>query len=625
MTLRLVALALLTLGAAGCKGCHDDHPYVPYSITTDTGGAGAIDAASGAPSAAVGAGDAGNPFAGEAAVVAPAGATVWPVDDVVLHAPEGRVFFAALVRDFDGDGNKDAFAIVRPPEGNDPGELAFFRGNSRRGPLVASSSTPPPAGLAPDPACTSIDRLVRAGARAVFVELGTHCPPQPPRGPTRWVAVVAAPSSGAVRLPEGVRFAATVADPAGAPALGIEPDSSDRDGDGLPDVTLRVTLEGGEAPFEPGPRVSASFAWLDRPAGLSRDAASTDSSFMALASTAAVRARSAKDAPGVPGLVAQTRALWRAVCSDGGAPRVVGTAGSGAIACGGGRPLEELGLAEVRAYVTMGDPLRAALALERAERAPASRTAARMREATSWITPLAPTAMAKTVRAVSAVPSVARGREPAWGALAFETTGKLLVRTRAGVVRVDPDAGDEVAAEGVPAWPSGVVSLDGTMRWIESYDPCDGVALRASFAPTSGDDLRDVELPVAPPLGDRCAGSRGAPSRTLPIAWGPGGLEALVEGVPVLVAPDLSRASLLAAPLDSPPLLGGPRSPDGKVLVVPTAMGLVQRSPTRTRTLLAEELDGGTAPLRDCTTSSDGVHVACVRGERVIVGAWDPL
>jgi hypothetical protein len=295
--------------------------------------------------------------------------------------------------------------------------------------------------------------------------------------------------------------------------------------------------------------------------------------------------------------------------------------GTGAIPCGATRALEDAGLAEVRSHVTTGDALRAALALDRAESRPAARTPARVAESRGLIESIAPAIQARAVRAIAAVPLASKGHEPAWGSLAFEPSGKLLVRTRAGVVRVDPDAGDEASADDVTAWPAAVVSPDGALHWIETYDACDGVALRATFA--SGDDVRDVALPVAPPLGLRCAGSRGAPAKALPLAWGPGGLEAIVEGQPVLVAPESARASILAAPLDSPFVRGAPRSPDGKTLVVATSAGLVLRSAARVRLLRSPELDGSWSEERDCAVSNDGGHVACVRPGKAWVGAWD--
>jgi hypothetical protein len=614
-------LSVALLEAAGCHGCRDDHPYVPYAIASehlDAGVGAAAPLANSTPAPM----DAGPAFAGEAATLAPPGLSRWPVAGIVLESPPGFVFVSALVGDYDGDGAVDAFAIVRPAEGSDPGELAFYRGTrppSEGNGLAAQSTFLPALDVRRDAGCTAIDRLVAVGRRSVLVELGTQCPSRAANAPDRWVAVV----SGAA-VPSGsptLRLAASVVDPVGAPSLFVDGDASDRDGDGLEDVALRVTLEGGSAPFEPGPRVGVTLAWFDRPAGLSRDSGATESSFALLAAQAAGRARNTREAALVPGLVAQTRALWRAVCADGGAPRLVGVSGTGAIRCGSTRALEDAGLAEVRAYVTLGDSLRAALALDRAEEPPASGTPARAAEARAWIEALAPPAMAHTVRAVSAVPQSGKGHEPAWGALAFESGGKLLVRTRAGVVRVDPDAGDETSADDVTAWPAAVTSPDGALRWIETYDACDGVALHATFA--GGDDVRDVALPVAPSLGERCRGSRGAPARALALAWGTGGLEAIVEGQPVLIAPETGHASLLAALLDSPATRGAPRSPDGNVLLACTSAGFLTHGGSRPRLLRARELEGTWAEQRDCAVSNDATHVACVRGGKAWVGAWD--
>jgi hypothetical protein len=612
-----IAACALALALGGCHGCRDEHPYVPYAVGGEDAAAAAFDDAS-APVAAPSGGDAGAAFAGEVAAAAPPGLTRWSLQGVTLEAPPATVFVSAVVRDFDGDGASDAFAIVRPAEGNDPGQLVYYHGPARGDALVQAAAFTPPPELARDATCAPVDRLVLVGRAAVLTEIGAQCPAHPTRAPDRWVAVVAA-SGGTART----RLAVTASDPPGAAALTVDADASDRDGDGRDDVALRVAIEGGGAPLEPGPRVSATFAWLDRPAGLSPDGAATTSSFAALAGSATSRAARAKDAPAVPGLVAQERALWRAVCAEGGAPRVVGVAGAGTLPCAAARPLEDAGLAEVRAYTTMGDPLRAALALDRAQRAPASRTASRLAEAQGWIAQLAPAASPpRTLRAVAAVPAVARGHEPSWGALAFEPGGKLLVRTRAGVVRVDPDLGDESEAPGAD-WKLGVTSPDGALRWIEAYDPCDGLPLRATFAPSSGDDARDVALPVPPPLGDRCAGARGAPARVLPVAWGAGGLEAIVEGEPVLVAFDLARATPLAAFLDQAPPRGAPRSPDGKAMVVATGSGLVVRGAGRSRLLRAAELDGTYAEQTDCAVANDAAHVACVRAGKAWVGAWD--
>jgi hypothetical protein len=628
MNSRAASLRLLVLASsvAGCHGCHDDHPYVPYAIGSGAVPGLASDAA--APVVAVVSGTApaaGHvPFASEAAAVAPAGLAQWSIDDVVLRAPAGWIFVSGVVRDFDGDGQKDAFAIVRASEGNDPGELAFYRGRAQGGRLDEPVTFAPPAGLSRDPGCDPIARLVFLAPRSVLAEIGASCPSRPPSAPDRWLAVVA--GEGAPRMV----LAAMIADPPGAAILSVDADATDRDGDGVRDVALRIALAGvaaaagGAGQPEP-PRAAAVFAWVDRPAGLGQDLSVAESSFGALAATASARAARAKEAAEVPAFAAQVRALWRAVCSDGGAPRVVGVAGIGPFACGAGRALEDVGLAEAHAYATTGDPLRAALALDRAERPPASHTAARVVDARRWIARETSVVSARALRAIAAVPIVPGSREPAWGALAFEPSGDLLVRTRAGLVRVDPEAGDEVQATDATDWKPAVTSPDGALRWTDTYDPCDGLGLRATFARTAGDDVRDVALPVAPPLGSRCSGTRGASVHASPIAWGPAGLEAIIDGELVSVSPDLTRASTLAGPLGQPATPGSPRSPDGGALVVATGAGILVRGARHTRLLRAPELEGAYGDQHDCVVSNDEVHVACVHTGGAWVGAWDVL
>jgi hypothetical protein len=524
------------------------------------------------------------------------------------------VFVSAVVRDFDGDDSKDAFALVRPADGSGSASVAYARGQGLPTLTLTSAAAPPP--LRRDAACTDVAKLSAVGRRSVLAEVGAQCPAGGQgAGADRWVAFLDAGPSAAV-----LRLAISVTDPPGAGALSFDGEVTDRDGDGRDDARLVVTLDGAGPPFEPGPRVSASFVWLDRPAGLSPDPHAAEGSFAGLASQAAARAGRAHEAAEVSPFVAQVGALWRAACAEGGVARVVGVAGTSGLACGGAKPLEDAELAEAHARATLGDALGAALTLDRVERSPAAPAAARLADAEKWITAIAPASTATSVRAVSAVPATATGHEPAWGALAFETSGKLLVRTRAGVVRVDPDAGDEAAADGV-TWKAGVSSPDGAMHWIEAYDACDGLGLRATFA--SGDDMRDVQLPALPLTGVRCAGSRGGPAWTVPVAWTAAGLEAIVEGVPLLVAADLSRASLLSTFLDTAAQPGAPLSPDGKTLVVPTRFGLLEKGPARTRLLRAPALDGTYAEQRDCVPGNDGRHVACARAGKAWVGTWD--
>ena len=166
--------------AAGCRGCHDDPPYVPYSIGSAVPRAGAPEDAGLASAPPVLRAEAGSdPFAGEAAAVAPPGLAQWTVDGLALTAPEGRVFVLAVVRDFDDDGVKDAFAIARPSDGNDPGQLVFYRGGALGTPVTFD----PPSELTRDATCTPIDRLEVLGGHSVLVELGAQCPMRPSTKP----------------------------------------------------------------------------------------------------------------------------------------------------------------------------------------------------------------------------------------------------------------------------------------------------------------------------------------------------------------------------------------------------------------------------------------------------------
>ncbi|MDB4933895.1 MAG: hypothetical protein JWP87_867 [Labilithrix sp.] len=624
--LRGVALAAL-LSTAGCaRACKNDHPYVPYSVDDAQADASAEGGA--AAELAPISGDAGaRASTAEPALVAPPGATRWNIEGLELVAPPERELLMAIVRDVDGDGRKDALALVRPPASpgkpNEvgPAEIIFYSGASSppRPAIVAAAPQP-----RVDASCTPVARLERIGPRSALAEVGTSCT----RGASTRALFV-------VRLAKdpGIAFDLAVADPPGAPKLAIDVDGEDRDHDGVDDVTLRVTIEGGGPPFEPGPKLSAKVAFFDRSAGPSRDPDEPDASMKAIASQVAARAGKPKDAPTVPVIVQQMRMLYRAMCLEGGAPRLLKLAGvangstTGAVSCGSSKPLEDAGIAELRSFVTQQDALRAVAAASTAQLAPATKTAARTTEIAKLLGDVAPFVQAKSSRVVAITLTTARSPHPEWGSLAFEPSGSLLVRGPAGlehrVLRVDAETGTSVDGE-LPAWPTQVLSPDGKSRWLEAYHACEGVALRATFAPTGGDsEMRDVLLPVAPPLGSRCAGGRGEAATTIPIAWGPRGLEALVAGQPLLVRPEASSATVMASPLGEMPPFGSPRSPGGRATAIATSQGVLVKTTKAARYKAPDFEPYG--ELTQCTTNDDATHVACVRRGRVVVGTFDPL
>jgi len=621
-----------------CNGCKNDHPFVPFHIEAGVPGASSkppVDAAPETSPQDIG------PFAREVGVVAPAHATSWALGKLALMAPAGSTFRLGLTWDIDGDGHDDALVLVE--EAMEGGarlreELFFYRGAASQAPgdiqppgvrvSLGVKMRPGEESLPLDPRCTRIERLARVGKRSAAVEVGETCPKDvAEQGPDRVVALVA--FSDSLRT----RFALPIIDPPGGQTLAVELDGTDVDGDGLDDATLRVSLEGGEPPFEPGPLVRAVFRWFDRPAGMSREPGEPEKSFHAIAAQAnqASSRAQAKDAPSAIALAAAGRFLFQAICAESPVRRVAAPPATSPLACEAGHALEELGLAAAHAYTKQGDVLRAIAALDGAELPPATRTPARVTEATAAITALAPAVQAVDLRAISAVPRL--GADSAsWGALRFEPSGQLLVRTLAGVVRVDPVHGDEADAAGVLAWPIKVTSPDGKLRLEGAFaTPCGGLyrgaALEATLLGAEGTpaatDATSIALPIIAPLSPRCTTAR-EPISVLPIAWGPGGLELVAAGEPVLLSAGTAgawKASPLLQLVGQPVIPGSPRSPDGATLVVPTSLGIFVRG-AKTRIFRAKELEHGYGELRDCTVSDDAARVACVRGGVAFVGVW---
>lgn len=569
--------------------------------------------------------DSGSGFSAlERSLIAPANAQKWTVEGLELVAPAERELLLAIVRDFDGDGKKDALTVVRPPAPKDSpteigaAEIVYYSGVSSppQPSLVASAPTPRTSA-----ACLPVTRLERIGPHSALVEVGTVCTHGPSSRALFVVRLAKAPA---------VAFDLSVLDPPGAPRLMVDVDGADRDHDGIDDVTLRLTIEGGGPPFEPGPKLSAKVAFFDRSAGPSRDPDEPEASLAVIAAQAAARARKSRDAATVPNLVEQMRMLYRAMCVEGGAPRLVKLraapdgARPGAVSCGASKALEAAGVAEVRSFVTQDDALRAVAAAQIAQRPPAKTTAAQTTEIASLLAKVAPFVQARSTRMIGITLPTARSAHPAWGSLGFEPSGKLLVRGPSQVTRVDVDSGEASDAE-MPVWPSQVVSPDGKSRWLEAYHACEGVALRATFAPTGADgEMRDVLLPVAPPLGSRCAGGRGEAAATVPIAWSPRGLEVLVAGQPLLVQPEVSSARVMGSPLGEMPPLGSPRSAGGRAMAIATPDGVLVKTVKAVR-YRAPELEPY-SQLRQCTTNDDASRIACVkRGGRVVVATFEPL
>lgn len=586
---------ILLFALTGCaRACKNDHPYVP-SASDPSASASGLAAAEPPKADARAAAD---------SVIAPPPGTMSLEIEGTQVSMNDREIVQALLADFDGDGKKDAIAIVRNVgDGGPPstGELVHWKGGVPTANVIASGPT-----MSVDPSCAPSMRLARIGPRSVFAELGTTC-----------TKTTGARALYVVRLGPalGIAFDAIVTDPPGAPKLGIDAIAEDRDKDGADDTVLAVTLEG-----EGKPKITAKLAFFDRSAGPSRDAEEPAASLDAIAKQVTKQAAKARDAPAVPPMVEQMRALYRSICAEGGSPRIHRVHGGSAPSCGTSKALEDAGVAEVRAYVTLGDALHAFNAADVASVPPATRTAARITEMHKVLADVAPPLDARTSRSLNVLVDAPRGQHPEWGALAFESPQKLLVRHGDKVSRVDLSTWEQEDTD-IPAWPSRVVSPDGKMRWLEAYHACEGVALRATFAPLAEGDTHDVVLPITPRLGAKCAGGRGEASSAVPVAWTSRGLEAIVAGEPVAIRLDATNATALSTFTEEPAPKGSPRSPGGKAVAIATPQGLLVRAADRTTLRRAADMQPY-ASLRHCTTTDDGSVVACQRSGQVVVAVY---
>lgn len=599
----LATLLLLT----GCDGCGRDKPYVPYVVGDESRPRSVADAE--APAAAE-VEDAGS-LALEPALVAPPGTRTWNARGVPVDAGQGRELALVLVRDVDGDGRDDALVVTRPPlagEGAGKGavELFLVRGSAPDAAPRKLASGPP---FREGDACVPAARLERIGPRSALSELGVVCQKG---GSAR--SVVVARLSGAADL----AFEARIHDPEGSPRISLEADGADRDRDGIDDVALRLTLEPLPPPFEPTPRMTAKLSFFDRPAGASRDADEPEASLRGYAGRALARASKPKEAGQVLAEVAQIRALYRALCAEGGAPRVSKRGGGALVACGNSKALEDAAVAEVRALAALGDAPAAIAAADAAQRPPATKTAARSTEMDAALNALAKPAEPRSVKEI-AVAADAPARHPAWGPLAFAQPGKLLVREGSHVREVDVETGEVVDAAASP-WATNVTAPFPGLRFLEAYHACEGLSLRATFTTGEG-DMRDVPLPITPALGGRCAAGRGDQASVVPLAASDRGLEVLVAGQRLLVGPD-GKAARAFQPLETPGAPGSPRAPDGHAFAMATSRGLLVRNATQWSLVRGDALSPF-GDLRSCTAESGGDHAACIaRGKVLLVTLW---
>jgi hypothetical protein len=599
-SIALLAVVGLSL-CAGCR-CGESKPYTPFGVASSSSPSPpppasiAAEPDSAAPAALA--------FAGKTAAAAPAGATRWQLGALALVAPAGRAFERGLAADFDGDGKDEAVTWTVPTappgaaEASAAGELWLHRSSGEPKKLLALPGFMPSAA-----SCRHEPSLAQTGPMSVTLDVTARCdPPLLARSPQRAVVIVAPLSERPTLL------TLRLAEAAPGETLAVSVESTDRDGDGREDIRFKLTVaaQGSER------SATAELVWFERAAGVARDAIEPTGSIGRSASLALGRSKRKQTAESATEIVASTRRLMSSVCAEGGVPRLFDADGNPFVCGRLGVAIDRLALAEVRAAIVRGDPLAALGAITRdgwyfgKASAPIAKEMQKLVEAAGERIEIAAPIKLETR-------PLPRSETPRFSPLAFDDSGALLVQTAAGVARVSSGT-EELLSEGGPAaWPLEIRSPEGA-RWSGLAHACDRNELLLTIA-------APPEAPPVPPsvsalLAARPGTCRGGAAPKIapptPIAWKPGGIEALVASAHV--GPKTGAAEAAMRP--QPP--GTPRSPDGRLLVAPTTLGLLVVGGKKPELWSSAALPDWTS-LSDCVVANDARAVACVSGGRALL------
>jgi len=604
IALRVTSVASLAV-IVGCEGCRRDHPFTPFVV--DSSSTGATRTASmpqpvpltAAPAAPTASG--AYPIEGERL---PPGTRQVRVGARQIDAPQGTVFEATLHGDWNEDGTVDALALHRATQSDAPsvGTIMLYTGGD------AKKLADLPGWIPSRSDCTWEPQLRRLGKSTAAVDLHVRCTAaMPSRTATRYLAFLAPMRA------EPVLATWRMAESAPDEQFDAVLSGADIDSDGKEDVTLRVALTHMPTQQE----VSAEFTWLDRAAGISREPGHFAASLGPVLSGVEKLAASRKTA--AEGLD-RAAAVWRLLassCAESATARVFREDGS-AMACENLQSsVGRLVTAEVRASLGMGDVLRAAFVMTRAESMFGSRPSSA--ERTSWRK-----ALLKAVALVEAVEVVTTEVRPVasrsnlrFSPLRFESDGTVLVQTGGGVIRIRAD-GQEVTqddASAAPAsWPLSVSSSERTLDSVLAA--CDRSELLVVFKSTTGQLQPPLVSQFLAPRPGVCSGAPSVNWRVSPLSVGDEHLPTvLVEGACISSAGP--SACLKPSALGKVPY-GSPRSPDGRRLVAQTGAGLLSIGGAKPELWPADRL-GGLATPTDCVIDNAGDHIACVQAGTVVL------
>jgi hypothetical protein len=517
-----------------------------------------------------------------------------------------------LVLDADGDRKTDLVAWSRAPDGL-RGEVWFAPGKD---PAAGRTLAALPGDLAA-PGCAPRATLTGIASSLIVFDFDPRCPRTRERA-ARWIAVFRLVPGAPPELGLEVRAGA----PADGETLAVAVDGRDRDGDGRGDFTITLSLSGAPRPLPapaggagdagaPPPAASATLAFLDRPAGLSRDPSEPEASLKALAASLVADGRKRTTAGRVAGAAGAARRLWSMLCEEGGRPIV--TTSAGPVRCGDLHLSDHAAMAEAEAAINLGDPV-AALAA-------AGRIDGHRKDLDGLLGKSIPSISGRLVRTTAAAPDVQP--PPAFGPIAFGARGDILLRTRDRVVRVDGSTFAESPVDPAPKWPTRLAWPAGdTPSWTLTAveERCDAPTLVARFA-IGGADRVDVPLPILTPA--RCT-----PGARVPVdlvgASSQGAILAVrgdLVAVPLEATLHPALAETLALSPGAAVEPGAARSPNGTVIAVTTPRGVLVASlkgagrSASGRLWTNPALDGASA----CVPDDTGDRLACAVKDAVAI------
>lgn len=507
---------------------------------------------------------------------------------------------SVLELDFDGDQDLDALVVLRS---DTAAELALATHDGETFSLETLSRVPVAEGCVAGAA-----RVEMPAERAALARLAHRCAHGPAE--TVWALEL----GRRPRLRETIR---ALPPGEGDAPLAITTMVRDIDHDGREDLEAKIAI----GAIEP-----VALAWLDRPGGFGLNREEPAATLRRLATEAESKLADAPEE--AKAKAGQALEIHRALCREGGAPRIALGEAAG-VQCDLG-PLPLRAEAILAAALVRGGELLAALEAEGKLRGrPGYREASAALLAPAWAAAPVPTRLA--ARSVLSTEPLG-GRAEALASLFFANERALIVRgplTRR-VSLEDPPGVEVVLDPGPP-----IRDASGALAVLDVRRRCGSTVatiVRSSTASHPVDAITGVAEPTiaTEPLraGTRCRGVDPAepPYDFTVLGFAPQGLVAARLGA-VRIVPLNVNAQPAGEPQELPtttplpaPIRGALATPDGAVYVLPSRYGLlrIERSTGRVTLLRAAEWSEP-APILAAAVAPSGRRAAALRGRAVWV------